>query len=289
MLPDVPDVRSDVATYLSEIETYDREVGRILAAIDKAGRLDNTLIVITSDNGMPFPRSKATLSEFGTHMPLAIRWPSHVPAGKTVTDFVSHIDIAPTILQAAGVPLPDGVVGRSLLPLASADRPEPKRDRVYLGNERHAYDVRAGNVGYPRRAVRTPDYLYIHNYEPSRWPAGDPEKFGDVDPAGGTKGDSLSKDFLLAHRDEEAYKPFYDAAFAKKPAEELYDLRSDPGEMTNVAADPKYSRIKSDLRADLDRHLAATNDPRASLDQPAPFDEYPRHGGRAAPAQRRTE
>lgn len=279
MLPDVPEVRSDVATYLNEIQKFDAECAEIIAALEKSGRMENTLIVATSDNGMPFPRGKATLYEYGSHMPLAVRWPGHVQAGRTVTDYVSHIDLCPTFLDAAGVTPPAETVGRSLVPLLTSDKSgqiDPTRDRVYLGNERHA-NVRADRVGYPRRAVRTAEFLYVRNFETSRWPAGDPPKFGDVDPSNGKTGDGLSKDFILAHRDDPRYKPFYDAAFGKKPAEELYDLKADPAELHNVAEDPKYADAKAKLRADLDKHLEATHDPRAGAGT-APFDGYTYYG-----------
>jgi uncharacterized sulfatase len=287
MLPDVPEVRSDVATYLNEIQKFDAECAEVLAALEKSGRMANTLIVATSDNGMPFPRGKATLYEYGSHMPLAVRWPAgHVAAGRTVADYVSLMDLCPTFLDAAGVIPPAETVGRSLVPLLAADKSgqiDPTRDRVYLGNERHA-NVRAERVGYPRRAVRTADFLYVRNFEPARWPAGDPPKFGDVDPSNGRTGDDLSKDFLLAHRDDPRYKPLFDAAFGKEPAEELYDLKADPSELHNVADDPKYADAKSKLRADLDKHLEATHDPRASTAEPAPFDTYRYYGNAKANA-----
>src|SRR6202012_5562667 len=117
-------------------------------------------------------------------------------------------------------------------------------DRVYLGNERHA-SSRAGNVGFPRRGIRTTEYLYLQNDEPDRWPAGDPPNYGDVDPANGATGDGLSKDFLLAHSTDDKYLGFFDRAFGKRPAEELYDLTTDPHEEHNVADYPKYADIKA--------------------------------------------
>lgn len=280
MLPDVPEVRSDVATYLNEIQKFDAECAEILASLEKSGRLENTLIVATSDNGMPFPRGKATLYEYGSHMPMAVRWPGHVKAGRRVDDYVSLMDLCPTFLEAAGVNVPAETVGRSLVPLLTAEGSghlDPARDRVYLGNERHA-NVRPEHVGYPRRAVRTAEFLYVRNYEVDRWPAGDPPKFGDVDPSNGKSGDDLSKDFLLEHRDDPKYKPLFDAAFAKGPGEELYDLKADPDGMKNVAGDPKYAEAKAKLSADLQHHLEATHDPRALTSRPAPFDGYPIYG-----------
>ncbi len=147
-----------------------------------------------------------------------------------------------------------------------------------MGNERHA-NARAGNVGYPRRGIRTTEFLYLHNYVPARWPAGDPPKFGDVDPASGETGDGLSKDFILAHQDDPVYRAFYEMDFAKTPEEELFDVKADPWDQHNLASDPKFSDAKQKLRKELDDYLAATHDPRSSTTQPAPFDEYPYYGG----------
>jgi uncharacterized sulfatase len=281
MLPDVPEVRSDVATYLNEIQKFDAEAAKIIASLEKSGRLENTLIVATSDNGMPFPRGKSTLYEYGTHEPMAIRWPGHIKPGRKVDDLISLMDLGPTFLDAAGVTPPPGTMGRSLLPLLNSDKSgqiDPTRDHIFVGNERHA-NSRAGLVGFPRRGIRTEDFLYLHNYDPDRWPAGDPPKYGDVDPADGKPGDGLSKDFLLAHQDDPKYKGFFDAAFGKMPAEELYDVKADPVDQHNLADDPKYATIKKSLRAELDQYLQETGDPRSSTTQPAPFDGYPYYGG----------
>ena len=178
-----PEVREDIADYLFEIQRFDRDVGAILAAIEKAGELENTLVVVTSDNGMPFPRAKTNLYDSGTRMPLAISWPAAVPGGRVVDDFVSHTDFAPTFLAAAGLAIPESMSGRSLLPLLQSKKAgivEKERDRVFTGRERHT-QMRAGGVGYPMRAIRTRDFLYIRNYETDRWPSGDPPNFGDID------------------------------------------------------------------------------------------------------------
>src|SRR5262249_56675450 len=134
-----------------------------------------------------------------------------------------------------GLP-PAETTGRDLTPLMAAG-PNlpfyPERDAVFFERERHA-NVRAGNLSYPCRAVRTDKYLYIRNLRPDRWPAGDPVlvhsvgPFGDVDP-------SPTKDLILTHRDERAFAPYFQAAFAKRPAEELYDLGHDPFQLQNVA------------------------------------------------------
>ena len=102
-LPDVAEVRSDILDYFFEIERFDRELGAILERLERAGELDNTLVIVTSDNGMPFPRAKANLYDYGARMPLAVRWPERVRGGRVVDDFIGFADYAPTILEAAGV------------------------------------------------------------------------------------------------------------------------------------------------------------------------------------------
>ena len=270
-LPGTPEVRSDVLDYYCEVQRFDRETGQILAQIERAGRLDNTLVVMTGDNGTPFPRAKANLYGWGCRQPLAIRWPERVRRGHTVDEFAGLADLCPTFLEAAGLKPSPEMTGRSLLPLLEGRR-DP-REHVFLERERHA-DVRAGRLGYPMRAVRTRDFLYIRNLRPDRWPAGDPPRFGDVD--GGP-----TKDYMLERRDERPFQRLFDLAFGKRPAEELYDLKNDPHEMDNVAGDSRYAAAKARLRAVLDRWMRDTADPRAVRDED-PWDTYPYFGGGGA-------
>ena len=186
IFPDAEPVRNDILDYYVEIEYFDAHLGKMLQLLEERGELDNTLVVVTSDNGMPFPRAKANLYEWGTHMPLAIRWADAAKGGRVVDDFVSQTDFAPTFLEAAGIPPCNDMTGASLLPIllsSSEGQVEENRDHVLVGRERHAW-VRKGGVGYPCRAIRTKDYLYIRNYKPDRWPAGDPTNGVDNDPPG---------------------------------------------------------------------------------------------------------
>ncbi|HYT60722.1 MAG TPA: sulfatase [Haliangiales bacterium] len=273
-LPDTPAVRSDILDYYFEIERFDRDVGAMLKLLEDAGQLDNTLVIVTSDNGFPFPRGKATCYDAGTRMPLAIRWPARSRGGRELDDLVSLTDLAPTFLEAAGLkPLP-GMTGRSLLSLllsGNSGQVDPTRDRAFFGRERHA-NVRAGNVGYPIRAIRTAQFLYLRNFEPDRWPAGDPPLYGDVDEHLSIDG-SPSKQAVVEHGDKPDVKRLFALAFGKRQAEELYDLGNDPWQMTNVAAGPLYAQRKAKLRAELDRYLAETKDPRAAGNG-AQFDRY---------------
>jgi N-sulfoglucosamine sulfohydrolase len=256
-LPDVPAVREDIADYLFEIQRFDRDVGSILNAIERAGELQNTFVVITSDNGMPFPRAKTNLYDSGTRMPLAISWPAAIPGGRVVDDFVSHTDFAPTFLHAAGLRVPESMTGSSLLPILQSKHKgqvEKTRDRVFTGRERHT-QMRAGGVGYPMRAVRTRDFLYVRNYAIDRWPSGDPPDFGDID-------NGPSKEFVITHKDPAEYAKFYRLACAKRPAEELYDLRLDPAQQVNIVTEGKYAVSREKLSKMLQEQMTRTGDPR---------------------------
>jgi N-sulfoglucosamine sulfohydrolase len=273
-LPDTPATRSDILDYYFEVQRLDREAGEIIATLEAAGQLDNTVVIFTSDNGMPFPRAKANLYDAGTHVPFAIRFPLKTKTHRTSDDFVVLTDLAPTILEAAGLKPPAGMTGRTLMPLL-AGAPQPGRDRVFLERERHA-QVRRGDLGYPARAIRNNDFLYIRNIEPDRWPAGDPEMYVSVGPFGDIDG-GPTKDLLLQRRDDPAIAKYFALATAKRPEEELYDLRKDPQQLDNIAAKPEYARAKSDLRAALLKWMRETKDPRAA-NSVSPWDRYPYFG-----------
>ena len=273
-LPDTPAVRSDILDYYFEVERFDHDVGEMLKLLEDSGQLANTLVVVTSDNGWPFPHGKATCYDAGTRMPLAVRWPARIKGGRTVDDFVSHTDLAPTFLEAAGLkPWPE-MTGKSLWPLLASEKSgqiDAARDRMFFGRERHA-SVREGNVGYPVRAIRTARFLYLRNYEPDRWPAGDPPIYGDVDQHLDIAG-SPSKQAVIEHGNQPAVKRLFDLAFSKRPAEELYDLDRDPWQTNNVAGQLEFAATQATLRRELDAHLAATRDPRSSGGG-AQFDRY---------------
>lgn len=282
-LPDTPDVRSDLLDYYLEVQRFDREVGEILDKLAAAGELDNTLVVITSDNGMPFPRAKANVYDAGAHMPLAVRWPARLPAGRVIDAFVSHTDLAPTFLEAAGLRPPKDMTGRSLMPLLRGER-VAGRDQVFVERERHA-NVRKGDLSYPVRAVRTRDFLYIRNFRPDRWPAGDPEKHVAVGPYGDIDGGPSKSLLLDRHAADAAIARFFELATAKRPEEELYDLRSDPWQVVNVAGHPQHAKVKKTLRAALDKWMRQTGDPRAKSTAD-PWDRYPYYGQAARPQPR---
>jgi N-sulfoglucosamine sulfohydrolase len=180
--PDSETVRTDMLDYAFEIEYYDQHLQAMLEILEEQGELDNTLIIVTSDNGMPFPRAKGIQYEYSNHLPLAIMWPAGIQSpGRIIDDYVSFVDFAPTILDAAGTGSAEElgmqpVQGRSLRPIFESNasgRVEPGRDHVLMGQERH--DVgRPDDVGFPVRSILRDGMLYIHNFAPDRWPMGDP-------------------------------------------------------------------------------------------------------------------
>jgi uncharacterized sulfatase len=268
-LPDNEEVRSDLLDYLTEIEHFDRHLGQALDRIEKAGELENTLVVVTADNGMSFPGAKATMYEYGWHVPLAIAWPARIPGGRTVEDLVTFIDLGPTYLEAAGLkPLP-AATGRSLMRTLTGTGNgliDSSRDKIFGGRERHSH-ARFDNLGYPARAIRTRQHLYIRNFKPERWPAGDPPGYHDID-------DGPSKAWMLGHRDEPSMKALFEHSFGKHPEEELFDIARDPGCLNNLAGQAAHAETKKRLRAELDRTLTAQGDPRMKGSEI--FDSYPR-------------
>jgi N-sulfoglucosamine sulfohydrolase len=269
-LPNTPEVREDILDYYYEVQRFDKEVGEILEKLRQKGELDNTLIVVTSDNGMPFPRAKATVYDGGTNIPLIVAWKNQVvPQVQLTQTFVNLLDLAPTFLEAAGLPIPSQMSGKSLLPLLKKTTPT-HRNEVFLERERHA-NVRQGDKPYPIRAVRTKDFLYINNLYADLYPAGDPKKWVAVGPYGDIDG-SPSKDLIL--NDTLRFNAHFKLAFVKRPAHELYDLRQDPHQLKNVAYLPKYKALKRQLAAQIKAWQQATQDPRAQGQDPFVGYEY---------------
>lgn len=268
--PDVEEVRSDILDYYYEIEWFDSHLASMLVKLEEIGELENTIIVVTSDNGMPFPRAKTTLYDWGVRMPLSIRWGDKVKGGRVVDDLVSHTDFAPTFLEAAGVTVPKEMTGKSLLPILLSEKEgdvEGSRNHVFTATERHTW-CRPDGATYPVRAIRTRDYLYIRNFEPDRWPTGGPSFWssnrtyhGDVDAC-------PTKTFMVDPENKVKYNKEYELSFGKRPEEELYKIADDPGQINNLAENPEYAEVKIQLWNDLKEHLKKTGDPRINGEDP---------------------
>ncbi len=273
--PDDEVVRTDILDYAFEIEHFDRHLVRMLTLLDEKGLLENTLVVVTADNGAPFPREKGQCYEASAHLPLAIMWKRGIASpGRVIEDFVSFADFAPTFLELAGVPWNDSGMhppaGKSLVPIFQANQGgivDRERDHMLLGKERH--DVgRPHDWGYPIRGIIAEGWLYLRNFEPGRWPAGNPET-GYLNCDGGpTKTEILQ----LRRRGEDAR--FWQLCFGPRPQEELYDLRSDRDCLNNLADAPEHREIKLRLAAKMREELQAQGDPRIN-GQGDIFDRYP--------------
>ncbi|MFT7036797.1 MAG: N-sulfoglucosamine sulfohydrolase [Cyclobacteriaceae bacterium] len=266
--PDVPLVRTDILDYYYEIMWFDTHLASMIEKLEEIGELDNTIIIATSDNGMPFPRAKVNLYDWGTHMPLAIRWGDKIKPGRVVDDFVSHSDFAPTILEAAGLKIPEVMTGKSLIHIfesTNSGKIEPARDRVFTALERHTY-CRPNGATYPIRALRTEDYLYIRNFEPGRWPTGGPDFISSNKTVHGDVDACPTKSFMVVKQDD--YPDEFALGFGKRPGEELYLVKDDLGQINNLADNPKYQNVKDSLATILISHLKASGDPRASGQDP---------------------
>ncbi len=273
--PDNETVRADLLDYAFEIEHFDGHLGRMLDLLEGRGLLANTLVVVTADNGMPFPHVKGQGYEYSNHLPLAAMWKEGVRnPGRRVDDFVSFIDLAPTFLEVAGVggeqtPMA-AITGRSLVKIFASGRSGRcivERDHVLIGKERH--DVgRPNDAGYPIRGIVKDGFLYLHNFEPERWPAGNPET-GYLNCDG-----SPTKTECLKARQSPETQRYWAWSFGKRPSEELYDIGKDPECVENLAERPELRGRKEALRDQLFRELREQGDPRV-LGHGRVFDEYP--------------
>jgi len=249
----------------------------LIQQLKDAGELDRTLVVISGDHGAPgFPGGKCNLYDFGVGVSLMAAGPG-VPGGRVVDDFVNLMDLTPTFLDVGGVKHPPGLNGKSIWPVLTSEKAgqvDPDRTWVVTGRERHVADAREGSKPYPQRALRTKEFLYVRNFEPDRYPMGDPKgvttdkaptanalendtyaAFADMDA-------SPTKAWLVANRSDEKWKWHYDYAFAKRPAEELFDLKSDPQQLKNVAADPAFATARKQMGERLTKILTDAGDPR---------------------------
>ncbi len=291
-LPDVDDIREDVCDYLGECLAFDAGLGVLLKRLEEIGELDNTFVVVSGDHGIPgFPRGKCNLYDIGCEVALAARLPNRIPPGRVVHDFVNLMDLSPTFLDAAHVPIPDTMTAKSLLPLLESKKNgqvEPDRTFVITGRERHVSWSREGNLPYPQRAIRTADFLYIHNFAPDRWPMGDPKGLDDFKTEAPSYEDlsentyaaypdmdaSPTKAWMIHHRAEEQVQRAFDLGFGKRPQEELYDLKNDPHYMNNVASDPAFGAVKQELCDKLMAILREQNDPRI-VETPCRYEHAP--------------
>ncbi|GJM30463.1 MAG: heparan N-sulfatase [Cyclobacteriaceae bacterium] len=265
MWPDTDTVRNDLLDYALELEYFDQHLSNMIAELDSRGQLENTIIVVTSDNGMPFPRVKSQEYEMSNHLPLAIMWPAGIKnPGRSVVDFVSFIDFAPTFIELAGIPwettgMADSP-GKSLTDIFNSEkegRVTDTRDFVVFGKERH--DVgRPDDAGYPIRGIVKGGYLYVRNYSPDLWPAGNPETGYLATDGGATKSE------ILRMRRDRSNEQYWQWNFGKRPAEELYQISEDPYCINNLIGLLETESTYADLKKQLADVLVAQEDPRVN-------------------------
>lgn len=273
--PDNPVVRNDMLDYAFEIEYFDNHLVKMLDLLEKSGELDNTIVIVTADNGMPFPRIKGQSYEYSNHIPLAIMWGKGIKnPGRDIHDYVSFIDVAPTLMEAAGISTDETgmkpIQGKSFMNIFLSSKKgwvDKNRKFVLVGKERN--DVgRPGDKGYPMRGIIMDGFLYLTNYQPDRWPSGNPET-GYLDCDG-----SPTKSLILNLQRSRISLEYWKMDFGMRPAEELYMLASDPDCLKNLVSDPGYNPVLRKLHQELYLELLQQEDPRM-YNKGEVFDTYP--------------
>jgi len=298
--PDHDIVRGDILDYAVEIEWFDLHLQRMLTYLEEIGELENTIVIVTADNGMPFPRAKANSYEYGVHVPFAVRFPKAFPGGRIVDDPMSFADLAPTILELTGTS-PDGMLpisGKSILNILRSEKQgvvDETKKYIFAGRERHS-SSRYLNWGYPQRVIRNKDFLLIWNLKPERWPAGAPQRikpgtadellpmygldengkqqtewaFTDID-------GSPTKAFIIEHHDDDAFKSYFHWAVDIRPEFELFDAQNDPYCLNNLTGNPEYQEVEEEMKHALLEELKKSKDTRIVGPDTEVFDSYLRY------------
>lgn len=299
-LPDHEIVRGDILDYAVEIEWFDKHLMRMINYLEGIGELDNTIIIVTSDNGMAFPRAKANGYDYGIHVPLAIRYPKQFPGSRKVEDPVSFADIAPTILEVTGTPS-DGMLpisGKSIVNILESKKNgivDETKKYVFAGRERHS-SSRYQNWGYPQRIIRSKDFLLIWNIRYERWPAGDPRRIkpgtkDELVPIYGIDENSKhhydwaytdidvapTKSFMMENWKNDSIKKYIELAVAKRPEFELFNIKDDPFCLKNLIGIEKYANVENEMKAVLLLELKKSKDPRVVGPDKEVFDSYIRY------------
>ncbi len=261
--------RMDLLDYAYEIEWFDHQLAKMVQLLEDKGELDNTIIIVTSDNGMPFPRAKVNLYDYGIHVPLAVCWGNKIKHPRKINTITSLIDIMPTILEATGIKLQENISGKSFFSLFSSNKTHPPhREFILAGKERHNY-ARSDNKCYPIRALRIDSFLYLRNFKPDRWPSGDPPIYKDSELG------KVSGQVIMEKKETDPLaQKLFELNVNKRPEEELYNVSKDPGCLHNLAQQPEYEKIKQKLGKLLTAELEAQNDPRIQGKGDV-FDSYP--------------
>ena len=282
-LPNTEASREMLLDYADEINHFDTHLGRILATLEAAGELENTLVIVTADNGMPMPRAKANGYDYGIHIPLVIRWGKSAEKSTVVNAPVGFVDLSATVLDAAGLDIPDQFVGQSLMALLNGEVGDLDYDRaVFTGRERHS-SSRYQNLSYPQRMMRSGDYLIIWSAKPDLYPAGAPRNIvdGELSPPHSAYfdiDDSMIKRELLAKRDDPYIGKFFHLAVDKRPEWQFYNVKDDPASLNDLSTDPDHAKLFAEYKKQITDTLTKTGDPRV-LGYGHVWEDYPRSRG----------
>jgi uncharacterized sulfatase len=259
-LPDTPTVRNDFNEYAYEIDELDRDLGRFLQILKDRGLYENTIIVVTSDNGMPFPNAKMHGYEYGTHVPFVVSWPAAIEASAPSEALISVPEVAAFFIEAAGCEAPPSMMETTLPNILQLDefKQIPVNPFVVWGKEKHN-PAREQNRSYPIRAMRTPEFLLVKNYEPNRWPAGPPPYFKDFI----WRDTAQAMAYILEHQNDPKIQPFFERYTRKRPPLELFDIREDVACLHNLVGREGYRELAKRLETQLEATLFTDGDPRA--------------------------
>lgn len=244
-LPDLPEIRTELAQYFSSVSRCDQVIGEILRALDESGLAQNTIVIFLSDNGIAMPFAKSNCYLTSTRTPWLMRWPGKIaPQRVDQEHFISSIDFMPTILEIMGITLPDGTDGRSFLPLLMGQN-QDGRSQVFT-----CYNEAFGNKAYPMRAIQDKRFGYIYNH----WSDGKKKYFTE-----GMSGLSF-KSMQVAASDDQAIANRV-ALLEHRVKEELYDFAADPSGLKNLIDDSAFSEQRNTMRRALHTWMENTQDP----------------------------
>ncbi len=248
--PDLPEVRLDYARFLSEVRDLDTGFGMIMDILEERGLAENTLVIFMGDNGEAMLRGKGTLFSRGLNVPLMVRWPGKLAAGTVSEALISGVDLAPTMLSAAGVAAAEGMTGQDFSPLLRGET-FTEREEVFGERGWHFGPITRTDGFDLSRSVVTSRYNFIYNAIPER-------SYTPVDMA--TR--NIAWDAIKVTHDAGQLAAPYDRIYFQNPRPifELYDLENDPFELTNLAGQPALSEIEQDLRERLDRWMVSEGD-----------------------------
>ncbi len=248
--PDTPLVREDFARYYDEVSHLDVFFGDVVAELERRGLAQNTIVVFMGDNGASQLRGKGTLYEFGIRVPLLIRWPAKIKPGSVAAELISGEDIAPTVLEAAGIPVPPDMTGKSFVKLLHGDAHE-HREYVFAERGAHASSLPNGSASFDLgRVVVSPTHKLIYNVT---WQL----PYQPVD----FKGDHFWTELKQLHRDKKLDDRWESLYFSPTRAMfELYDLQADPAELKNLAGTPAAAVVEGKLKAALQEWMILERD-----------------------------